>query len=526
MKCLLLPLLALALIACEVTEKDSFPGNITKTLVPKAEDLSADSDSTRKIDETLSDQIPKVPLGSDEVLCQLLNVNLDLDKTTEQILFLKKRSDNTSPIIVAVVDFDEIRNIYLRSWEHQTQASNQRAFRLEVEDIVGDYNSEIICHGLNNEGELTLDVFRKTTSPSGLGLFFSPICQVSSDRTITINRHERSQSYHVEQKTGDSFPIIVERKDPDSDSLMDIRKETYYWKYQDKRYVKIQIEKILGDRVIQDQLKELFYGSSRREDFDEFLEGPWFQRGNVTLMVLFKTDNKSVTFYDGQILETYLVESLTHHGNRLNLNTRSNTIRTITQWINITIDSLNSINIIGSTTGHTSVRNSEHWEGKYDRLSQNMQESLLQKQASPIQKSDLELSGIYREGGGLEIAFEPPYFTWIEDDEKVRSGGYCIISNVPFLNSYYLEREVDDSVEVVTFRFLQESSIFVEDIVYIFEYDERPEGSSLVRTVMLTPGRLTIRGISAVKKNSLVLEQVEILELTNRDPGEESQSDR
>ena len=513
MKHFLLTVVILGLLSCEVGEKDPFPGNVTKTLVPKAEDIASDPDLIRKIDEAGSDQIPKVPLEPDEVLCQLLNINLDLDKTTEQILVLKSQSDNAAPIRVAVVDFDEIRNSYLRTWEHLTQASNQRAFRLEVEDIVGDYNSEIICHGLNHAGELTLDVFRKTTSPSGLGLYFAPICQVNSDRTITINRHERSQSYHVEQKTGDSFPIIVERKDPESDNLMDILKETYYWKYQDKRYVKIQMEKITGDRVIQDQLKELFYGSSRREDFDNFLEGPWFQRGNVALMVLFNSDNEAVSFYDGQILETYLIESLTHHGNRLNLNTRNNTIRTITQWINITMDSLNSITIVGSTAGHTSVQNSEHWEGKYDRLSQNMQESLLQKQASPIQKSDLELSGIYHEGGGLEIAFEPPYFTWIEDDEMVRSGGYCIISNVPFLNSYYLEREVTDSVEVVTFRFLQESGIFVEDIVYIFEYSETSEGSSLVRTLMLTPGKLTIRGVSAVTKNSLVLEQVEILDL-------------
>lgn len=516
---LVLILIALLAVSCNQSRA---PGNeaenLTKTIVPRVKEiLQNPSDDKTSEHFRNDDQAPKVSIKSNETLLHLININLDLDKTDEQILVLKNRNEPKSKIRIALVDFDEIRDSYLKTWEHDTQATNPRAVRIETEDIIGDYNTEIICRGLNTEGELTLDVFRKTTSPSGLGLYYSPICQVVSDRSIKILREKQSTAYQLGQKYGQSFPIVVEKKDPSSENNLDVIMETYYWKYQEKRYIKSLVEKIAGDSLKQKQLRELFSVKSTKQDFEEFLKGPWFRQNEIENIVFFNPSDNTINFYDRNVLETYFIEDFYLHGYRLSLITKNNTVASIKKWILITVHSMNSIDISTSKSQYKTVVVSEKWEGKYNRLTSDLMESLLQTQKSFIQTSTVDLTGMYRANEGLEIAFEPPYFTWLEDNsnESIPSGnagGYSIIQNVPLLNGFYLERDIPARVDVITFRFINESGMATIDRTFVIEHAVREDSNTVVKTINLTPTNLVVQGAVLTSKDSLILEQIEIIQ--------------
>lgn len=462
----------------------------------------------------LSDeQTPKVPIEENEVLLQLLNINLDLEKTDEQILVIKDKGDSANPIKIVLVDFDEIRNIYMRTWEEVIQASNQRTFDIQLEDIVGDYNPEIICRGVNSSGETTLDVFRKTTSPTGMGLFFSSICALSSDRPIIIESKKRDKSYHDHEKTGQSFLIIVERKDPDSENDLDIIKETWGWKYQEKRYIKILSEKITGDKLLEQKLKELFSSKAEVDNFKEFLDGSWHKKNIVDNIILFNSEKDEIIFYNGVMLEVYKIgEMRPWEGYIFSLYITSDTISTLHKQINITIKDMDSIDVRIRIVQKKSVRNSDEWQGNYIRLTGDLQESLLQKNQFSVEPSEITLSGIYRSSSGLEIAFEPPYFTWIDENDEATSGGFTLLSNVPLLNGFLLDREIPDQAYTVTFRFLKNDGVSSEDATYLLEYVEKKEENALIKTILLTPANLSINGLLLRSKESHSLEQIVMLE--------------
>ncbi len=178
---------------------------------------------------------------------------------------------------------------------------------------------------------------------------------------------------------------------------------------------------------------------------------------------------------------------------------------------------MNSIEISTSKGQYKTVVDNEKWEGKYNRLTSDLMESLLQTQKSFVQTSTVDLTGMYRANEGLEIAFEPPYFTWLEDNsnESVPSGnagGFSIIQNVPLLNGFYLEREIPAKVDVITFRFINGNGIATNDRTYVIEHAVREDSNTVVKTINLTPTNLVVQGAVLTSKDSLILEQIEIIQ--------------
>jgi hypothetical protein len=434
----LLSLLAVCLLgaswACgRGPESAEPPGASAKTVLPRSaqEDPGAQPEGRNPAIQGYGvDLSAKVPLDEQEILLQMYNVNLDLDKNDEQILAIREKGDPANPIVIVVVDYDEIRAAFQRSWEGPTRATNQRAFDIELLDVIGDYNVEVVCRGVNADGEATLDIFRKTISPSGTGLYFSSICSLASDRPILIESEKRDQSYREREKTGQPFRIVVERRDPESENDLDIIKETWAWKYQEKQYIKILSDRITGDRMLQEKLKGLFAGETREEDFKEFLSGSWHKTNVVDNIIFFDPAYDSISFYNGTVLEVYTIEEIqTTRGYTFVLFIGNDTLANVKRAISVDIRDMDTIRITSSQK--KTIQDGDEWQGSYVRLSADLQESLLQKNRWAVGVSEVTLFGIYRSGDGPEIAFEPPYFTWIGAGGKARSGGFTMLSNVP-----------------------------------------------------------------------------------------------
>ena len=486
-------LLLAAAGACSLGRKEQQEPVYTRRITPEIqlEDQSANGPGSAPRAEEL--ESPRVPLDGDEKLVQVLNANLDLDTNDEQILVVRRKDDPEARLELVVIDYDPVRASYSRTWEGLTQATNLRLFEIALKDLVGDHNQEIVCRGMNSRGELTLDVFRKTPSPKGLGLYFAEICQIVSDGSIEIDELERSEGYRMGQKNGPSFVITAYSQDRESKNLLDRVKHTYRWQYQQNRYVLTGVEKLPGAVIEERQLRELFSDTSV-ERFEKFLDGPWYLAGaeGEEEILLFATEERKISIFSGEVEEIYLWQaSFRSLSNRLLIFAVNEAIESIVKRFTIEVVSLNAIDV--------AILGSEQWDrsfGRYLKLGQELQESLLAEDTAEVRTATLELKGLYQSGQGIEIIFDPPDFTWIGEDGSF-SGGYTIIS----LDS-----------QVLYLQGINENGLPGKSATYIMEYSEKQEGNYLYRTLVLTPGRLSVHGVEATSERKITFEQLEILE--------------
>lgn len=433
---------------------------------------------------------PKVPVERSENLVQVLNCNLDLDLSEEQILVLKKKGEPEAPLRIAVVDYDSVRGSYARSWEGLTGATSLRLFEIALKDLVGDHNQEIVCRGINNRGELILNVFRKTPAPTGLGLYFMEICALTSDGSIEIQEIERSEGYRQGQKNGPSFPIYSYTRDKDSANLLDRIKYTYQWQYPQNRYVLASVDKLPGVVVEEAQLRELF-SDLVVASFEKYIAGPWYLSGSGGReeIILFDPQTRSISIYSGQVEEIYLWQtSFRSLPNRLLIVAANESIESVVKRITVEVVSLNTIEV--STIG------AEEWDrtgGRYLKLTDELQGELLKKKRQDRSRSVPVLQGVYRSTAGAEIIFDPPHFTWIEA-ERQYSGGFAV---------YNLDHLV------LFMKGLDENGLPVGESTYLLEYAEKKDKDGWLRTLTLTAGKIGVHGVEPVAEKRLRFEQRE-----------------
>jgi hypothetical protein len=170
-----------------------------------------------------------------------------------------------------------------------------------------------------------------------------------------------------------------------------------------------------------------------------------------------------------------------------------------------------SITIQSRDTMVLTMTDDDLWSGEYVRLGPDLQQAVLADSRTETGPSSLDLDGIYRAAGGEEIAFEEPHFTWINPAGLPRSGGFAILSSVPLLNGYYLERELPAKVDIIMFKYIEADSVTSQDASYLLEYAEKTENNAVIRTIALTPASLTVRGAFVTDRETQVLEQIEMV---------------
>ena len=486
---------AIALSSCERAQEDPFPVSITtqKVIPVAAQDRPGTQGSEGEpTQQTASRQLsPKVALNSGEVLLGVLNANLDLDAGDEQILVLRKTAASDTSIALAAVDYDAVRETYIRSWEASTNATNPKTFDMYLSDLVGDHSMEIVFKGRNLSGELTLDVFRK--SP-GMQLKFVEICQIVADGTVEIEESDRPESYQKGQRNGPSFPIVALMRDHDSGNPTDVVKHSYHWVYQKNRYVLFSIDKIPGKAIEDQKLRELY---ERRDAlvFEGFLEGAWHhasaQSDDPNELILFGPADRRIYLYADDILNVLVwKDSYPTLADRLIIRTENESISAIQKSVSVTVESYSQIQV--------AVQGLDRWDysvRKYTRIDKELHEFYPQQQSQAV-LLDLELSGLYRSYSGTEVIFEPPYFTWL-DGSRSYHGGFAV---------YSVGRDV------LALKILDTNGLVVEDRTYLLEYTETRDENRIVRSISLTPCRLRFDGVEQTEEDGITLEQMEFIQ--------------
>lgn len=367
---------------------------------------------------------PLTELDPKIVSFSIINHNLDLDQNEEQIILGRTKDDPDGAIRVFIIDFDTVSNEYILSWDGETQASNIRTFNISFLDVIGDHKLEIICSGINKDGLRCLDIFRQTFSPSGIGLFFTSICSISADGSIDIREHERSQAYKQGQRNGRSFPIITFSQNKDTDNIMDLIREEYYWKYQENTYVKGKTEFIPGKKIEEEQLRELF--TKDTEAFEDFLSGTWLitNHENVEDMtaIYFSPLQSQIVFFSKGIQEIYEWENShrTRIPNSIYISVTNEMVPFIKKYVSIYVESLDVIRVEINDRDFT--KSNFMWDGTFTRLVESAEYGILADATylpSPGLIQAHELHGVYENSSGETISFDYPYI-----DVETRADSY------------------------------------------------------------------------------------------------------
>jgi hypothetical protein len=473
---------------------------------PVFKSVSAQNEVVKTIVTTTdSEQTPKVTLNPNDILIDLIDTNLDLDSHDEQILIVKDNSVTGSSVRVLVADFDYILNSYSISWESETNSDNIRSFLLNLTDITGDHNLEIVCSGTDLDGKETLNIYRRTHSEGGLVLTFSEIINLKIDGNIEIKEEKRTQAYQTGISGGVSFPIIVTTTDPLSDNILDLIQKTYFWRNPEALYKLISEDKIPGDEIENIKLRELY--REDRDYFRTFLKGPWMLSASDSNLsynnpfVFFDPENEQIVFSERDFQEIYIWKTSSKTlSNTLLITCRNELVPFLDVTLSVRILDLNNISIRFRDNSIRTNRNTENqvWTGNYFKLSTNIQRDLISDFRSNSSESNIPvLSGYYRSDTGDEIFFNTPDYTLKTDDQIINGGFYLF----------------DNGLKIAEFKSLNENNLVQNTQSYKYDYFEELNETEIIRTIILIPGNLTITGFIPSGEHFIRFLQIEQIEI-------------
>ncbi len=447
----------------------------------------------------------KVPMAPGTFLITVVQTNLDLDTEDEQIVVYKKSKGDNDPIIVAVADYDSIRNKYVISWSHETDATNVRSFNLSLIDVTGDHNLEIVCSGSDGNSNQTLNIYKRSTQTAEYGLLtFKPILSLKEKGNIEIQEEQRSQAYRTGVSNGKSFPVIATVSAANSGKRFDLIRKTYFWRNEENKYQLINTETIPGKEIEDKKLRKLLSGT--KTSFEKFLSSLWLystakKNDNAAgPIVLFNPRLKRITFYNNDIEEIYRWESSTKTlYNTLIINCRNDIVPYLRVTLFIRIVDLNTIRLVYKDDN---IRNSKKatnksWSGKYLKTDQTM-ENYLFAPVYPGGKTSrtIHLTGYYKSGTGNELFFDPPRFELKTSEGNFHGGFY--LYNV--------------GTDILQLKFINDEQKVYKIKTYKYDFLVTKNKRDIVRALVLIPGSIDVRGFLPSGKTFQRYEQIEQLE--------------
>lgn len=428
---------------------------------------------------------PFVPISADLMVVGLANVNFDLERNDEQVIAVREKNVADSQIRILVAAYDNVLEKYSVVFEETILATNQRTLNLNFLDLIGDHNLEIICRGMDPEGRQTLDVFHRTAAPSGFGLYYRSIFSAALSGSIEFIEIERSGAYQVGQSNGESFPIVTQAQDEDSDNILDLVQRTYYWRFTEGKYLEGKVEKIPGEEVEQQQLKELYRKNAA--SFAEFLHGNWYladsvaESGGGTVILHFNTTDSVFTYYTGGLQESYSwISTYKVLVSRVEINGENELVPFIRKQFYLQVESLDSVRIRGN----------DPWSGLYRRLSDQIAHSL--SSTKPVSDSFPVLEGPFYSDAGSELFFDGLSFRLVERG-VVHLGGYAMYNA---------------GVPVLELRIVDGTGIVSDSRRYRLSYNEEKRDDKVFRTLSLLPGIVGIYGFEATADTAQRYEQI------------------
>jgi hypothetical protein len=337
--------------------------------------------------ENADDYTLKAPLDNEEQIISAFNIDFYNDSIEEQIVAFRSRhvpqpnpSEGVEPelrgsplvsgqVSIAYLSYDEQTGAYRRSWNAPTAASMPGTVSLYTLDLLGDRMDCVILTGMNAEGKHTLTAFQKTERED-LSQPFIKIAEIQVDGSINIQQAERPLAYRQGIAKGQPFTIIAYGQDGDSDNVLDRIEIEYAYNPARRFYEPGRITRIPGSQIEQRRVREILSGN--RKVFEEFINDLWYHVSPMGTIdrnqyLYFDPANREIIFYgeDTQQVFSWQHSNTTRYG--LYITSQNIAVTTLRRFIDIELESLDSIRMKVSEDVRLKINISASWDGSYRR---------------------------------------------------------------------------------------------------------------------------------------------------------------
>ncbi|MBN2353309.1 MAG: pallilysin-related adhesin [Spirochaetales bacterium] len=439
----------------------------------------------------LSLQTPKIGLSYDERVEQVLTTNLDADDTNEQLIVVKGADGEAASLKLVIADFDAAQNRYVRSWDTEIGALDDRTVRIAVKDVMGNHALQIVLSGTTRSNAAVLGVWKIASQASGR-LSYAPIFMRESDLSVEIAESDRGVGYSEGYSNGASFPIVVFSRVPGSSDVTSIIRDTYMFSFAAQAYLLQRHETVKVQKAATDRLSDLLQSGSP-ELLKQYLQGIWYKddgAGKADQKILtVSTETGEIAFYSKDVQEVYNWKySRRSLFNTLHIYTESALLKSVQPNITAVLDSPTELSI--EITEYSTMEQwlNEEWGGKYVRRTETAAAD-----GGRTRTTSWLLRGEYVSQTGVRAAFEYPSFTWREGVVPAE-GGFCVT-------------RVDDGGTaryLLSLKIIADQGLTVTDKFYILELTPPPTGNDPASAFILKPAQTSVYGILALKGQPLV----------------------
>jgi hypothetical protein len=225
---------------------------------------------------------------------------------------------------------------------------------------------------MNGAGEHTLTIFRNNPGRNGSAPdrdepAFTKIAELRIDGSISIRETTRSQAYQLGMANGASFLIAAYGRDYDSPNIMDQVEFIYSYNGVNGLYEQSRINKIPGNQIEQRTVRELLGNPGA---FETFIAGLWYYtspQGTIDSRqyIYFDPSNREIIFYGDETQQVFGWQnsSATRYG--LYLSSQNISVTTLRRFIDIELESLDSIRVKVVEDVRLRFGVNAPWDGSY-----------------------------------------------------------------------------------------------------------------------------------------------------------------
>jgi hypothetical protein len=311
----------------------------------------------------------KAPLDDNELALSVLNIDFDNDSIEEQVVAFRSQIGSENQVAITLFSFDERSRQYRRLWNNPVAALTPGTVSLYTQDLLGDRSDCIIVTGMNIQGDHTMTVFRKENQ-SGKNQPFAVIAAIRISGSITVQETERPLAYQQSIANGQPFVIIASGHDGESDNILDRVEISYAYNSARRIYEQSAISRVPGSQIEERRLREILTGEPKV--FENFIDDLWYHvtpQGTIDRgqYLYFDPEKREIIFFgDGtQQVFAWNYSNSTRYG--LFISSQNISVTTLRRFLNIELESLDSISMRVNEDIRLKIGLSASWDGSYRR---------------------------------------------------------------------------------------------------------------------------------------------------------------
>ena len=408
--------------------------------------------------------------------------DLNEDGLLDEIIAIKKTLQPSIYLILAVQNADV--ESYKKVLEIKTPVLLQNS--LDVYTIQLQHSLPlVVCTGigLNNEQTMSLYLIKQADNEA---FVYDTVASLNADIQLQLQDHRTTTIGSL-----DDYSLHAYNFETNS-TLNQIHSE-YKWIATANKFIKINEEKIEGNRIENPILKELRTGSL--EAYKKYLKGVWYMPttvGEDLRYLYYDKNSNNFIFHIGNIEEIYIIENMFARRFGFSIITSNSSISSIKRRIEIDVKNVDEIQVrVIENIARLKITTSSNWDGLY------------RKKKNVFAQAPVEESSQYLE---LKAIFSNSTITWVNENGFLRTNGssYILKYNGEEEKGFFNLITVDDKNIMQTKSETNKKSFYIVEIIKEQNEEENIEELS----IKLTPIVLLFSKIEIINDSPYIFKEL------------------